>query len=841
MDDKQWQRQMEIFDAACDLPVDERDAYLETACEGDTELLSRIRALIEQADKDDSLQVVGKAAAEMIAGQDRSGEVVERYRLTEKLGAGGMGEVYLAERSDGEFTQQVAIKLMHAGAQSAQMLERFRAERQILAQLQHPNVAQLLDGGVTDNSQPYFVMEYVDGAPLDEYCDSNRLTVRERLRLFVDVCRTVAFAHANLVVHRDIKPSNILVTSDGTIKLLDFGIAKVIEESAGDDDLTRTGMSVMTPSYASPEQALAQPITIATDVYSLGVNFYELLCGLMPYVVDSKNPVQAAEIISGVQPDRPSTAITQTRTAGANELARVIDARRASFKQLRNQLAGDIDVICATAMHKEPARRYASALEFAEDIERHLDGRPINARPDSFAYRSGKFVKRNRFSVAAGVAVVAVIAGVVGTYTYRLSLANEESEAVTRFLTQVLLSAAPADLGVDATVVDAIDRASERVIDDFDDNPRVKTRIMNVLGASNYHMQRFEQAEAHFLNTLLLREEHLGPGDFETRRARSNLMSTRSMLGKDNKELLEDQIATNPRKPDQFTFFTYTFMQDIATDEGDFEAALKYAELAYALHKKHGSAPVHTARAGMLLSQPLTDLDRHEDAEAVLREALAIATDPSAHETTDDERNARSLASIVAEELGIVLARQGKSEEALKYYGQRLRFLEENAEPDNWYTANVLGNMAVSLASLDRIDEAIDNAKRALDMSIRALGEDHKQTLFNYKAYAMVVASQDMDAARQAFESAIAGELALEPDGYWRQGDVYQHYAEALHEHGDLQDAADKANKAWAVYEKTPHPSSVRITDLADLLARIYEELEDEEQAQRWQSIAADT
>jgi serine/threonine protein kinase/tetratricopeptide (TPR) repeat protein len=353
------------------------------------------------------------------------------YRLIREIGRGGMGAVYLAVRDDDAFEKRVAIKILKRGMDTDSIVRRFRNERQILAGLDHPNIAVLLDGGTTSDGRPFFVMEFVEGVQIVAYCEVRRLDTTKRLELFRQVCSAVQYAHQNLVVHRDIKPANVLVTPDGTPKLLDFGIAKLLNAELAHQTLVPTvpGLALMTPEYASPEQVRGDNVTTATDVYSLGVLLYELLTGRRPYRLTSRVPSEIARVICEAVPARPSTAITDIATAVANEALTISDpsgsptevpsggrSRPVDTERLRRRLAGDLDNIVLKALNKEPARRYASVDQFSEDVRRHLAGLPVIARKDTLGYRTAKFVARNRGAVVAGVSIlIALVAGIIGT------------------------------------------------------------------------------------------------------------------------------------------------------------------------------------------------------------------------------------------------------------------------------------------------------------------------------------------------------------------------------------------------------------------------------------------
>ena len=372
------------------------------------------------------------------------------YRVVRELGRGGMGTVYLARRSDAAFEKQVAVKVLKRGMDTDAIVRRFRNERQILANLDHPFIAALFDGGTTAAGLPFFAMEYVEGQPIDEYCEAQRLDTTARLEMFRKICSAVQYAHQNLIIHRDIKPANVLVTADGTPKLLDFGIAKLVDPERGPDTLALTaeGSPLMTPEYASPEQVRGEAVTTATDVYSLGVLLYELLTGRRPYELTSRTPAEIARVICNSVPERPSTAVTGTGSARttASDAAPGLDAvnephgtgsgrkHHTDPQRLRKRLAGDLDTIVLKALSKEPARRYVSVDQFSEDIRRHLDGLPVVARKDTIGYRAAKFVQRNRAGVAAGAVVsIALVAGIVATSWQARAARRERLRAEQRF------------------------------------------------------------------------------------------------------------------------------------------------------------------------------------------------------------------------------------------------------------------------------------------------------------------------------------------------------------------------------------------------------------------------
>jgi serine/threonine protein kinase len=425
-----WAQIKDIFNDAAETHVDERAAFISFRCGGDESLVREIETLLAAHDQAHSFIECTALEQEQGALTLRIAEDMNRrigpYRVVRELGSGGMGSVYLAERADGQYRKNVAIKLIRRGMDSEFIIRRFRNERQILADLSHPNIAGLLDGGSTEDGLPYFVLEHIDGVRIDDYCDSNTLPLRERLNLFRTVCSAIHYAHKRSIVHRDIKPSNILVTTDGIPKLLDFGIAKLLEpELAGQTiDSTSSALRLMTPDYASPEQIRGEPITPASDVYALGVLLYELLTGHRPYRLKSRNMQEIAWAICEQEPERPSTAISRTEEVpsanGEGAITRTPESvsrtRNSEPRTLRKLLGGDLDAIVLMAMGKQPEQRYASVEELSADIGRHLDGLPVIARKQM--RRSLRTTIRSRWTAASFAVLLAVF--LVGLLVYAL-------------------------------------------------------------------------------------------------------------------------------------------------------------------------------------------------------------------------------------------------------------------------------------------------------------------------------------------------------------------------------------------------------------------------------------
>jgi serine/threonine protein kinase/tetratricopeptide (TPR) repeat protein len=456
MKPERWQEIEDLCHAALDREEQQRATFLQSACAGDETLLLEVQSLLahhKQAEHFIETPALEQAAKALADGERHSqnsdatprliGRIISHYRIVEKLGYGGMGEVYRAIRADDQYQKVVALKLVRAEFDTHFVLERFKNERQILASLEHPNIARLIDGGTTDDGLPYFVMEMVEGQPIDQYCDSQRLSTVERLRLFRSVCAAVHYAHQHLVVHRDIKPSNIMVTSEGVPKLLDFGIAKIMdaEHFPRGIEPTITALRAMTPEYASPEQIRGETITTASDVYSLGVLLYYILTGHLPYRLATRSPHEVARAICEIEPEKPSAGVLGVaEVPGADgRLVHITPEavsrpREGSPERLRRRLAGDLDQIVLRAMRKEKDRRYTSVEQFSEDIGRHLEGRAVLARKGTLRYRTATFVKRHKAGViAAALAVLTLMAGMAAIVSESRLERAQHARAERRF------------------------------------------------------------------------------------------------------------------------------------------------------------------------------------------------------------------------------------------------------------------------------------------------------------------------------------------------------------------------------------------------------------------------
>ncbi len=470
MTPERWAQIRRIFDGAIERPPKDRAAYLRVVCAGDDGVRREVESLL--ASHEDASGFLAKPAADLgftrVYAGEESGEYpagfrAGPYQLEKRIGRGGMGSVWLASKADGP---KVAVKLVKRGMDTSEILRRFRMERQVLASLDHPNIARLIDGGSTPEGMPYLAMEYVEGTPIDQFCETRASAITDRLKLFRDVCSAVQYAHQNLVVHRDIKSGNILVTHAGVVKLLDFGIAKLLRTDLSTLEIaqTRPEMRPMTLDYASPEQVRGETITTSTDVYSLGVLLYKLLTGTMPYGVSVRSPEAIRKAILETEPRRPSVVILSDETHAIPQATQKIEVvteetRALARKRLRKKLSGDLDTIILKALRKEPQKRYLSVEQFSEDIRRYLEGRPVIARIDTPGYRFSKFVRRNAVSVAAGVFLVVALIGSTIFFAYREREDKRRFEEATVALERQLLRA-DLDVGSEERTREAYNLAS---------------------------------------------------------------------------------------------------------------------------------------------------------------------------------------------------------------------------------------------------------------------------------------------------------------------------------------------------------------------------------------------
>jgi serine/threonine-protein kinase len=755
-DAARWERVQALFHAAVDLPGDEQDAYLTDACGPDAMLKSEVLALIAEDSRGTSLIDRNVAdVARRVLGDPASAAPAEffgPYRIIKVLGEGGMGVVFLGTRKD--LNTLAAIKILRDAWLSPARRERFAIEQRTLAQLNHPSIARLYDANTLPDGTPWFVMEFVEGVPLTEYCRSRACTIRERLRLLRDVCDAVQHAHRQLVIHRDLKPSNILVRHDGTVKLLDFGIAKQLETVDAPVDQTRTGMRLMTPAYAAPEQIRSGRVGIFTDIYALGVVLYELLVERLPFDLDDRTPAQAEQAIVEQEPERPSVvARRMARLSGAGPHIRATS----------NAAWADLDVLCLTAMHKDPQRRYQTVETFVRDIDHYLAGEPLEARPDSMRYRGHKFVRRNwQPLLAVSVALTSVV-GLVTFYTLRLTTARNAAVAeaartqrIQGFMTTLFQggdeAAGPSESLRVVTLVDRGVRDARRL----DKEPTVQAELYQTLGGIYQQLGNLGRADS-----LL----------------RASLDERRRVLGRNHPDVAASLVALGLLRNAQAAY-----------DEAERLVREGLAMNRRLLGPNHPAV----ARATAALGRVLEDRGSYDQAIAVLQEAVRLSATDSAspdfrasltelanthfyagHFATSDTLNKRILAMDRQRDgdrhpnvgddlinLGAIQFEWGHFTDAERYYRQALAIIRPWYGDSHPETASNLTMLGRALVSQRKFDEATVILLDALAISERAYGPVHPR-----------VASAVNELGRVAVQT---GKLDEAEADFTRMADIYR-------------------------------------------------------------------
>ena len=705
MTPERWRQIRAVFDAASALPAAERDAFLASAGEGDDELRREVESLLAAAEADpaflaDPASLSGLGLAEEPAPRLRIGP----YRVVGELGHGGMGTVYAGLHEQGGFTRRVALKVIRRGMDSDLVLHRFLTERQILASLEHPLIARLYDAGTTEDGLPYFVMEQIEGRSLVADCDARHLTVAARIELFRQVCAAVQYAHQRLIVHRDLKPSNILVTAGGVPKLLDFGLATVLDpldpERAAAAAVTVAGARLMTPEYASPEQVRGDRVTTATDIYSLGAVLYELLTGRPPRAGETEPPSAAAP-------------------------------------RLRRLLAGDLDTIVLKALRQEPERRYGSAEQLSDDLQRHLAGLPVAARADTLWYRARKLVRRHRAGFAAAVAVVAAVALLTAVYTVRLARerdhARREAETarqVSAFLASLFeLSDPERAKGARLTARDLLDRGARSIDRDLAGQPEVAATMLGLIGNVYRDLNLYPQAKPLLERALALRERTLGAESAETAESRRDLGTLLHSLSDDKRArpLLEQALRTQERVlgPSHAEVAkTATILANVLKAAGEYPRARALFERAVAIQQAAPGGP--TVDAAKTLSNEGLLLQRLGDprgAKALFERALALQERLLGPQSPTVAATLNNLASADRE-----LGGRDDLNEAIRLEERALGLCEVAYGREHRIYAAMLSELGNLMNARGDKARALELDQRAVEVYEKALGPDHPDT-----------------------------------------------------------------------------------------------------------------
>jgi len=762
MNPERWQRVEALFHTAVERPVAEREAYLTHVCGGDEELQREVLSLLACAISEDSIFIQEPIAGAALSlspepHDDLSGNRIGPYRLTRLVGRGGMGAVYQSVRDDEQFQQQVALKLIKRGMDSDFVRERFMRERQILASLDHPNIARLFDGGTTADGLPYFVMEFVDGEPITDYCRHHQLSLDQKLKLFRDVCSAVQHAHQKLAVHRDLKPSNILVTADGTPKLLDFGIAKLLAPTPGEAETrTETVVCLMTPDYASPEQVRGGAITTATDVYALGVVLYELLTARRPYQFETHSPLEIERAICGTEAPRPSEAARQQTGAPA---------------KLARQLEGDLDNIVMMALRKEPERRYRSVEQFSEDLRRYLSGLPITARPDTFVYRAGKFVRRHRVAVvAATLMVLSLLGGIIATtYAARQARAERDranqaaatAQTVTQSFVSVFEFADPGNAKGNAiTAKELLDQGAEKVVRDLKDQPVVQAKLMDTIGGLYESIGVYDRAQQLLEDALKLRRQTLGAEHIDVAESLHHLGG-------------------------------------LVYEKGDYTRSESlYREALQLRRGLLGTEHLHTADSMHGLGRVLITLGKFAEAEPVVSDTLALRRRllPPEHE---------DIASSLVHGQGRLLSAQGKFAEAAEVYREALAIHRKIYGAEHPWTAASMNNLGVVLQELGDYQSAEALSREALALRRRLLGAEHPEVTGNMVNLASILQDKgEYEEAEQLYRQALLVRRKMFGENHLRLATTMSNLATLLDAKGDYEAGEALQRQALSIQRK---------------------------------------
>jgi len=735
MNPERWNKIQSLFDKALELNPSERENFLKQECGNDTELFDEVISLLSADEKQHS--IFSGSATDYIAVADANldGKTFGNYRAIKQIGSGGMGSVYLAERADGQFEQKVALKVVKPGMNSREIISRFEEERQILARLQHPNIARLLDGGISELGLPYFTLEYVEGKPITEYCDENNLTIEERLKLFKKVCEAVLYAHQNLVIHRDIKPSNILVQKDGTVKLLDFGIAKVFEEDEDQKFVTRTGMRVMTPEYASPEQVRGEAVSTATDIYSLGLILYQLLTGCPPYEVTSTSALEMERIICLTKPQKPSTMVTKIFSSVDHRKKTSPDyisqKRKTSIPKLRKRISGDLDNICLMAIRKEPERRYSSIAQFIADLDNHLTGLPIIARKSTAGYRTKKFIQRHRVGVVIISLAVFIIA--IVTIFYTIQLAEERDRAqreaekankVAEFLAGIFKVSDPEQSrGETITARELLDNGVKRIENELSDQPEVLADMLGVTGNVYKSLGLYDNALVLLQKSYSINDSLLGDDSPETVKSLNDLANLNFAMGEYESAIEKFSEALTKRKSiyGKKSLEASESMNDLAMvlrEQGDYDQSEKLLTASLSIRKK--LLPVESPEVAQSINNLgllKEDMGELEEAKKLLEESLHIK-----------EKIYGKIHPSVTETIGnlaYLLQQLGEYEEASKLFEETLKIDKRLYGDVHPSISTDLYNIASNTALMGDLNSAESLYTDVLDLDKKLLGDEH--------------------------------------------------------------------------------------------------------------------
>ena len=821
-----WRDTERLFLEALEKTAEERESFLTDACGEDEGLRRQVERLLDaDSSAGERLEEAVAGGFDLLRRNERAtepGRSIGPYRILRTLGEGGMGEVLLATRDDQDFERHVAIKIVRTGMATRTVVDRFRRERQILADLEHPNIAGLLDGGSTDTGLPYLVMEHIEGLPLDEYCDLNRHGVRTRISLVLSVCQAVSHAHQRLVVHRDLKPSNILVTADGTVKLLDFGIAKLlVPDDSTLQDITRTEQP-RTLSYASPEQIRGELVTAASDVYSLGVLLYKLLTGHLPFEGgegDSRHAVERR--ILETRPLPPSASLTELDDDTAESTARLRNARMVSLKR---RLAGDLDNIVLKALAKDPERRYSSVDRFALDLENHLAGRPVTARPATLAYTATKYLRRNWLQAGLAASVIGILSALAVGYSLELAAATNDRDtnrSALQYYTDFITKSADGgrSLNEDLTAREMLGLGLSNLDARFGNQPKIKAKILDLIGVSYYNLGLYAEARPVLEQALELRRRHFPETSIEMAESLNHLADLEAaessyelaeQLYRESIAAAEDVDEAENLVADGYNDLALIFRYQGRVDEA--EPLFRRALELYRRIVGPNASQVATALNNLgLVAMDRGDL---EESEALFRQALSI----------DRERYGDQHVEVAQDlnNLGVNLQYQGDYERSKEVHLEALEIRRDKLDPGHPAVQESMNNLGVVHYRLGEYRAAEPIFTESLELTLRQLGPEHPETalrLANLGAMRgrLGFAKEYEDLTRRAYEvrREVLGEDHMDTLM------SLHHVARGLEQQARYQEAEKLTLDIIRRSEDRPEPLRVQLVRSAMLLSRV--------------------
>lgn len=824
---ERWARIGEILDAVLDLPATERATILDERCAGEAGLRAEVESLLQAEPVAEArLEEPALEWAEALAADEApdaatadhvAGESIGPWRLIEELGRGGMGTVWMAERADGAFEQRVALKLIRRGLDSDAILRRFVGERRILARLQHPNIARLVDGGVAGDGRPYFAMELVDGEPITAWCDQQRLSVRSRIRLLLATIDAVQYAHQQLIVHRDLKPSNILVTASGEVKLLDFGIAKVLDaeaERAESATLTQFGFRMLTPEYAAPEQLRGEAVTTATDVYALGVLLYELLAGQRP------TPARGQATASAGAPAKP---LTRPSAQVSDQAARV---RSTSADRLSRTLRGDLDTIALRALHEEPERRYRTAEALREDLRRYLAGRTVHARPDSRWYRARKFIARNRTAVVATALVaLSLTAGLLAT-TWQARRAEQRAEEANRqasraeevkaFLIKVFESGGPREWrGKEPTARELLDAGAKRIDEELAGSPELHAEMQAVIGEIYFDQGRVDRAETLLRSSLGKRRELSGERSVayaDSLYKLSDLLYVKGEwkeAGQAQMQALAIFRAALGEHPRTAMVLASLSLTELAL--GNANEAIRLQREALDINRRvQGGQHASVADDMRALATLLVDRGQYDEAGPLFEESLAITSQ------LYGMRSVRFALGLNAQ--AMYLQKRGETERAATAYREAADIYRQAGDPINLEDA--VNHYGSALCRLGRFKDATGSLRESLDLVEKSGSAPSRIGIRFVSLGACLSEAGQFREAEPALRKGLAMiEQDLGPEHPWTPFALAR-LAESLAEQGRMNEAKPLAGRALELFDRQQGADSALGSDSRRILAR---------------------